>query len=330
MRLIEHRLGRALEAIYDTSLPPQAWLGEIVEALGDLLGAELHAVSTYRWKAEQSLAEFTSPMVTNVPDAHALFFASFPQWGPEEHEAMFCGPPVMTMRSRFPDDEHPSCRVASSICDHDWLGIQAFDSDGVGCFAGLSFPDGLALGRAETVVLAHLAAHWTAAHRARRHGGAIEAIFEADGRVAHAEPAAQPVVDDELRQKTRWAERARSDGATAAEALAAWTAIVQGRWSLVQTVDSDGRRYVVAQENEPRSRLPALTEPQLTPTQIHALTLMGRGYAQKAIAYELGLSPARVSRLLARARVELGLASSADLVRVARAALGYRPLGPTG
>jgi DNA-binding NarL/FixJ family response regulator len=120
----------------------------------------------------------------------------------------------------------------------------------------------------------------------------------------------------------RCAERARSSRASPVEALAAWTAIVQGRWSVIESIDSDGRRFIVAQENRPRPDLcVALESPELTGTQLAALALLGRGYAQKAIAYELGLSPSRVSRLLTAARQALGLGSRADLVHVARAAL---------
>jgi DNA-binding CsgD family transcriptional regulator len=87
-----------------------------------------------------------------------------------------------------------------------------------------------------------------------------------------------------------------------------------------------GRRHFIAQENEPESQLgPLPNAPRLSRTELNALTPLARGHAQKAIGYELGLSPSRVSRLLRRSREALGLALFSELARVARAALLSSP-----
>jgi DNA-binding NarL/FixJ family response regulator len=117
------------------------------------------------------------------------------------------------------------------------------------------------------------------------------------------------------------------ESATPNEALAAWTAVLQGRWRVIQFFDADGHHHVVALENGPRPDLASFAIPRLGRTTLRALSLLGRGSRQKAIAFELGLSPSRVSRLLDQARATL--TSRAELIRVARAALGkpYAPIG---
>ena len=113
---------------------------------------------------------------------------------------------------------------------------------------------------------------------------------------------------------------ALGDEASPAGALAAWTAVVAGSWELVASLDAGGRRHLLAQASGPERT--TFRAPCLSTQVLDALALLGRGHAQKFIGYELGMSPAQLSRLIGSARTALGISSRATLVRVAGAALG--------
>lgn len=158
--------------------------------------------------------------------------------------------------------------------------------------------------------LQRLGAHLGAARRARS-AHRDEAILEAGGRVAHLEGEA--IAEREtLRDRVCAIDRARTAAGRAdlEAALDAWTALCDGRWSLLDRFDSDGRRYVVARRNHPGLGRPLA----LSPREEQVVKLHAMGQSSKYVAYTLGLSPATVSAHLRTGMRKLGLASKADLV----------------
>ncbi|HJK99710.1 MAG TPA: LuxR C-terminal-related transcriptional regulator [Polyangiaceae bacterium LLY-WYZ-14_1] len=103
--------------------------------------------------------------------------------------------------------------------------------------------------------------------------------------------------------------RTRAGRADAERAVAAWRALVEGRWSLLDHFDSDGRRYLVARENEPATR----TIRTLTPRERQVALYAAHGHSNKLIGYELGLSEGTVKAHLARAMGKLGFESRSRL-----------------
>jgi DNA-binding CsgD family transcriptional regulator len=162
-----------------------------------------------------------------------------------------------------------------------------------------------------------IAAHLTAAYRLRVQASPTEAILDPAGKVHEASGVAQGRgARQVLRDAVRKSERAR--GALrrrdADEALAIWRALVAGRWSLVDWFDSDGRRYLVAKQNEPQ----LASRAALTPRELHVAALAARGCANKVIAYELGLSEGTVTTHLLRAQAKLGACSRLELATILR------------
>jgi DNA-binding NarL/FixJ family response regulator len=102
------------------------------------------------------------------------------------------------------------------------------------------------------------------------------------------------------------------------DAVAEWSALVAGRWSLVDEVESDGRRFVIAHRN------PAAAPPlaALTREQASVLGLALLGHSNKLIAYELGISEASVAMRLGRAGRKLGATSRVALLRRVSELLG--------
>lgn len=142
---------------------------------------------------------------------------------------------------------------------------------------------------------------------------APDAVLEPDGRFAHAEGEAKSHSAREvLREAARQLDRARGpmrredgDGA-----LELWRGLVDGRWSLLDRFESDGRRYVVAVRNEPPFRDPR----GLTPRQRHVAHLVSMGHSNKEVAYALGLSASAVSTHVSAVLRRLGLRRREQLV----------------
>lgn len=131
---------------------------------------------------------------------------------------------------------------------------------------------------------------------------AVEAILDSNGRVQHgAGMARMRGTLERLRQCVL--ARARSDAELSAGP--AWSAVLGGRWSLVDRFDSDGRRFVVAYRNPP-----GMLDPRrLTPREEGVAALAAIGRSNKEIAGELGVKQSTVATLLASALAKLGLES---------------------
>lgn len=142
-----------------------------------------------------------------------------------------------------------------------------------------------------------------------------EAVLEPNGKVLHAVAEAKTgTALDALRRRAIAIERARTGPGRRDpdDALGAWQALVEGRWSLVDRFDSDGRRYLIARRNDPS--VPGPRPLSRRERQIIAYAAMG--YANKHIAYALGLAPSTVSSHLRRAMLLVGARTRADLARI--------------
>lgn len=142
---------------------------------------------------------------------------------------------------------------------------------------------------------------------------ATEAVLAPDGRVVHA---TGPARDEEARHSLVRAvlasERARGRMRRAEpdEAVQEWAALVDGRWTIVETLDHDGRRMLLARRNP-------LTKPDPiapTPEERAVVWLAACGHSYKYIAYELGLSIGTVSNRLRSALRKLGMSSRSELL----------------
>jgi DNA-binding CsgD family transcriptional regulator len=92
--------------------------------------------------------------------------------------------------------------------------------------------------------------------------------------------------------------------------------MVDGRWTLVERTESDGKRLIEAHTNIPR-RAPLA---DLSPLERACVELARRGNANKQIAYALGLPLGTVSSTLSAAMRKVGVRSRVGLI-----ALGDAP-----
>jgi len=209
----------------------------------------------------------------------------------------------------------------------DYLAFTAFDPQGDAVILSFALPQTLVPTAAEQRRATRLSAHISAGYRLRkRHhraaassvGGAA-AVLEPGGKLLHAEGEAQgKSAREALRQAAIRIDQARSKAGKANldAALESWKGLVSGRWSLVDVFESDGRRLLVARDNE---LLPPPAE-RLSLRERQVVAYAASGDSQKLIAYSLGISASLVSANLASACRKLGVASRAQLAQV----LGWR------
>jgi len=144
-----------------------------------------------------------------------------------------------------------------------------------------------------------------------------DAVLSSAGRIEHLAPTAR---GEDVAIGFERRRHARSRGVTAEAALEVWQGLHDGRWSLVDYVDTDGKVFVLAVRNEPARDVPSA----LTDRQRAAVALAALGYTNKQIAYGLGLTATAVAMLLARARAATGARTRAELVRAFKHSLAKR------
>lgn len=145
---------------------------------------------------------------------------------------------------------------------------------------------------------------------------AADALLSDSGDVIHVREGAQldPRLDA-LRHAARSVVRSKveADGdATGMASLALWQVLFARTFSVVDVFDRDGRRYLVANRNRPKPRVPLVAT--LTTREQEVVALVARGHSNKLIAYELDIGPSAVANHLASAARKLRLGSSRQLI----------------
>ncbi|MFO0740208.1 MAG: helix-turn-helix transcriptional regulator [Labilithrix sp.] len=150
----------------------------------------------------------------------------------------------------------------------------------------------------------------------------VDAVLAPDGRVLDArgdtkeEAVRAPLID-----AVRRLEGAKLRRATSEERVEIWTALVEGRWSILERVDADGKRMLLAHRNDPRVSPVRL----LSPHEQAIATYAALGHSFKYIAYELGVPLATVAVRLKSALRKLGLCSRGELIRLLAGGLQAAP-----
>ena len=136
------------------------------------------------------------------------------------------------------------------------------------------------------------------------------AILSPDGKVLDAAPGVARDVRERLARGVRASEEAR--GALRGDderALTLWQALTAGRFSLVDRVDTDGRRFVLALPNTLGGETPF----GLSPRERDVVRWAVDGASNKEAAYALGLTVGGYSAQLARAMRKLKVLNRTEL-----------------
>ncbi len=302
---------RIIDAAHDYAASDEAWLRGLVGALRPVLDRGLGVFAWFHAPHELPAA----PLVTNLGAPAA---AVERLWDPLR-AAMSVGP-VTTLRATL-GAEALGHLLGGAAIEHriaDALGLFCLDIDGHGLGIAAYSPEVVELSRQERHVFERVVVHLTAAFRLRRRRIVTEAMVSPSGTIAHAErPGRSPPTRESLRaaavahDEALAHEEARARGPDAVDVLGLHRALVAGQWRLVDTFESDGKRYLIARHNAPA---PAL-EPELSVRETQVAVLAAMGHALKMIAYELGISESSVATYLRRALVKLRLPDRNALTR---------------
>ena len=319
-------------AAYDMQVAPQEWLPTVLDKGAPLFDRGLGCAAAI-WAGQ---ADDDEPLVAQVcagagsDDLGLKFARAARDVGaslPETSAARDGG----ARTSSEADVDAPSILRAfeKQVGCKDVLGVWALDPRLHGVGINIPSHDYISLSHRERRRWQRLSQHIAAGHRIRRRLGYDREIaatpvgelpYEGDALidpkrfvVTHARGEARGDTRLEmLRSAALRIDRARSSRGqqNPDDALAAWQALVDGRWSLVDWFDVDGRRFVVALPNAP-----GVDDPRgLTKREKQVVELAARGKTSKFISCELGISRQRVSCLLNQAMRKLGTRTQAQLV----------------
>jgi len=119
------------------------------------------------------------------------------------------------------------------------------------------------------------------------------------------------------RQKLRDTVRKIVHAQSPPEALGSRRGLAPAWTVVIDTIESDGRRYIVAREEHPTVSGPS----SLTPTERRVVTMASRNLTTKEVAYTLGMSDTTVRVLIMRACRRCGARNRQELFRMIRDSL---------
>lgn len=144
-------------------------------------------------------------------------------------------------------------------------------------------------------------------------GPTVDAVISPDGRILDARgDTKERDVQAPLIEAVRRLEGAKLRSATTEERLEIWTALVEGRWSILERVETDGKRVLLVHRNSSRSTPLHI----LSPHEQAVATYAALGHSFKYISYELGIPLATVAVRLKSAIRKLGLRSRGELIQL--------------
>jgi DNA-binding CsgD family transcriptional regulator len=210
----------------------------------------------------------------------------------------------------------------------DALGILSADPSGPSLVVTVPYGEEVAIPARTVRQITRATAHLCSALRLRRRsspapslprsGGLssdVEAVLDPSGRVHHATGAAEgKPARQSLTEAVRQVERARGSlrRTDPDEAMAIWSALFQGRWSIVDRTESDGRRFLLARRNPPGPPDPKA----LTQGERDVLACVARGHSNKYAGFLLGVAPSTVSTRLESALRKLGIATRREAIEM--------------
>ena len=330
--LDETKLVGLLEALYAFELDDRDWLSRSLAALADICGPDYHYIGFFYDASNVHDFKVWNPCAVNATPEVLASFETFrtlttPDFVRATFRSLHMG---SSLRTGVPYLE-PLLAERARGGWGDIFNINGLDPSGVSCILtiGCREPE-FVLDPASQKLYRRVSHHLGAAFRCRRRLGVssgraddelkrvavsngAEAIPDGNGRFVHAEGAAE---------STTARERIKSAAATidtlrtnqkrrqGREALALWHPLTAARWTIVDHFEENGRRYIVARENQ----VDAQGFELLTDRERQVVVQAALGCSNKEIAYALGISEATVRVLMARAASRLGVRTKKRLL----------------
>lgn len=315
-----------IEAGYDITGTEQQWLEKLRDKSEPLWGRGMWpSVMTYRY----------SPTAVDIEHCATNGHRKLVQWvkkstkQPQEaldlmyRNSITVGSLSESVVSRLPELKHVVRKTSFGVMS-DALAVKALSGNGCGVLLFTCFFGSTCATRNELTRWPLVASHLGAGLRLRRFvkkmsldeldhsGNPIEAVLDPSGKIQHlAERASNDNTCNQLRNAALIVENIRNGKSRddPEKTLPLWQGLIDGRWSLVDRFDSDGKRFIVAVRNEPDHLDPR----GLTARERQVAEYVGIGFGNKAIAYTLGITPTAVSNNIARVLCKLGLQRRVEL-----------------
>ena len=326
-RLDETRLLDFVEAVYALELTDDAWLTRGLEALATVCGPE-HDYEGLFYDASnvEELKRWNHRRLQPTPPGLLSQQKIFQQLtGPDFVRATFRSLSVGCGSRAAHRYIEPVLRERARNGWGDFFYLNGLDPSGVGCVLTLNCrqPE-FTLEAGELAIFRRLATHLSAAFRCRRRlaeasanragtAPAPEAVLDADGRVLHAEGAASgKLAQQRIRDAAKAIDAARAGGTRrqGCQALDLWHPLTDARWTLVDSYQEGGNRYVVARENCAEAHDFAAFTDRERQVVVHAAL----GMSNKEIAYTLGVADATVRVLMTRIARRLGVRTRKEVL----------------
>ena len=311
-----------VEAAYRSDASEREWIEGVASAVARTLGRGLGA-----WAFFLDASDLSNIRVWGLDRSHLAidlnpetFLASA-----DEAAAYYTKQAVGTSSSQVGVAAWKASRHYNEIYKpagaEDVLGLVAIDANRIGCVVAVPLPEITRLRPREVRAYSQLAAHLATGHRLRvglsqqpvERGP--EAVLRPDGTLEHATDTTKPArAQEALRRLALGIDRARSDlrRDDPDRALEIWTAMVSGRWTLVDQFHGVGKRFLIARRNDPKVAEPA----KLTLRERQIASYAALGHSNKLIAYELGIAASTVATHLTSAQTKLGVKNRVELIRV--------------
>jgi DNA-binding CsgD family transcriptional regulator len=314
-----------VEAAYRVDVPAQNWGARLLQATEGAIGGGIGGFAcSFAWDDQACLRfDKESAVVLGVPGdmltAILDGLAKSPPHWLHQHLTQPRGSALCVLTSEVDPEVELAYRptlAARGISDG--VNLVALDVNDRGFLLSLGVPSSFKMARGVRHSLRRAGTHVLAALRLRARLARLSAPEHPDavlcptGKLLHADgEASLSTARRALQTATRVIEEARASSRDdSALALESWKGLVASRWSLVDSFQQDGQRYVIAREN-----LPPVTGPAaLTPTERAVLTYLGRGSSTKETAYALGVSDSTVRVLLMRAARRCGVSTRKELL----------------
>lgn len=325
----ERALVPLLEAIYALDLDDRSWLLQVLSAATTLCGPE-HSYVGFFYDASdvEDLDVWNVCAIGLTPELEESFRLWQQTVRPELVRTTFRSLHVGSSRRTGMPHMEPVLAQRESVGWGDIFNVNGLDVSGIGCLFTIGTREReFSATVNEMAVYARIAHHLAAAFRCRRRLGIsrtpgagdpepvsarAEAILDAEGHFVHAEgEAAGTAARERIRTAAHTIDALRARGrGSGRTSLEAWHPLVGARWTLVDTFEEGGRRYVMARENQAGAPGFEVLTDRERQVVLHAVL----GFTNKEIAYALGVSDSTVRVLMARAAGRFGVRSRAELL----------------
>ena len=317
---------RVVEAGYAPAPTPEAWLSQLLEPFESLaIDHGVLAIAFDLQDARPRLKELAprGPVSAAVAKAYRKLWDVVERGPAAIGQAVFAPPPSVCWATNrgagLPESVRGEIRPFFAAAGMwDYLGVVAIEPRRSGICVSIPYAREVRIPPRTIRQLTRLTAHLCSAMRLRSRAGSpegVEAVLDPSGRVQHAEGDARPApVRASLAEAVRSVERARGRlrRTDPDEALAIWQALFDGRYSIVERSEADGRRFLLARRNEP-----SIEDPRaLRPSERDVLAYAALGHSNKYIGYLLGIAPSTVATRLASGLRKMGLGSRREAIEM--------------